>query len=43
MKWYYYIPRVSFLVNLYWELRCERESRELCVRCTRNNLCLTHE
>jgi len=43
MKWYYYIPGVSFLVDLYWEIRNERESREACLRNLRNNLCTTHE
>jgi hypothetical protein len=43
MKWYYYIPGVSFLVDLYREARNERESRKACLRNLRNNLCVTHE
>ena len=42
MKWYYYIPGVSGLVNLVWERRCrirfERDRRQAC----RFNVAPTH-
>ena len=32
MKWYFYIPGVSFLVNKYWEWRCARAIRQKILR-----------
>lgn len=28
MKWYYYIPGVSLMLDIYWERKCKRAMRE---------------